>query len=280
MFDVFDRFTIPVDDWVQTAVDWVVTEFRWLFQYAKWPVEQLLDGIDSLLQATPELIILALIFLIAWRAASIRVAAFSVVALSFVGFLGLWPETMTTLAMVISAVLVCVLIGVPLGIAAARSDLVESVIRPVLDAMQTTPAFVYLVPVVMLFSVGTVAGVIATIIFASPPIIRLTNLGIRQVDSEVVEAARAFGATSRQILTEIQIPLALRTIMAGMNQTLMLAISMVVIAAIIGAGGLGVPVFEGLNSFNVGRAAVGGIGIVILAIIIDRITQAMAADKT
>lgn len=280
MFDVFDRFTIPVDDWVQTAVDWVVTEFRWLFQYAKWPVEQLLDGIDSLLQATPELIILALIFLIAWRVASIRVAVFSVVALSFVGFLGLWAETMTTLAMIISAVLVCVLIGVPLGIAAARSNLVESAIRPVLDAMQTTPAFVYLVPVVMLFSVGTVAGVIATIIFASPPIIRLTNLGIRQVDSEVVEAARAFGATSRQILTEIQIPLALRTIMAGLNQTLMLAISMVVIAAIIGAGGLGVPVFEGLNSFNVGRAAVGGIGIVILAIIIDRITQAMAASKT
>jgi glycine betaine/proline transport system permease protein len=192
-----------------------------------------------------------------------------------VGFLGLWAETMTTLSMVLCAVVFCVIVGIPLGILAARSDRFADVIRPVLDAMQTTPAFVYLVPVVMLFSIGTVAGVIATIIFSMPPIIRLTNLGIRQVRSDVVEAAKAFGATDRQMLWKVQFPLALPTIMAGLNQTMMLSLSMVVIAALIGAGGLGVPVFEGLNSLRVGLAGIGGLAIVLLAMVLDRISQAL-----
>lgn len=183
---------------------------------------------------------------------------------------------MVTFAMVVSAVFFCVVVGIPLGILAARSDTFFALIRPVLDAFQTTPAFVYLVPVVMLFSIGTGPGVIATIIFALPPIIRLTNLGLRQVPEEVVEAGTSFGCTPMQLLWKVQFPLALPTIMAGLNQTIMLSLSMVVIAALIGAGGLGVVVFSGLNRLQVGTAAIGGIGIVLLAMVLDRITQALA----
>ncbi len=183
---------------------------------------------------------------------------------------------MITLAMVLSSVVICTLLGIPLGIMAGRSDKFEAAFRPVLDAMQTTPAFVYLVPIVMLFSVGNVAGVLATIIFALPPIIRLTSLGIRQVHPELVEAAQAFGANRLQVLVKVQIPLALPTILAGLNQTIMMALSMVVIAALIGAGGLGSPVILGLNTLDIGRAVVGGVGIVLMAIVLDRITQSMA----
>jgi len=186
---------------------------------------------------------------------------------------------MITLAMVLSSVIICTLFGVPLGIMAGRNDRFQVMLRPLLDAMQTTPAFVYLVPIVMLFSVGNVAGVLATIIFALPPIIRLTSLGIRQVHPEVVEAALAFGATRTQVLLKVQIPLALPTILAGLNQTIMMALSMVVIAALIGAGGLGSPVILGLNTLDIGRAVVGGIGIVLMAIVLDRITQGMAQNK-
>jgi len=186
---------------------------------------------------------------------------------------------MISLAMVTSAVLICALIGIPLGIVAASSNRADQAIRPVLDAMQTTPSFVYLVPVVMLFSTGTVAGVIATLIFAMPPIVRLTNLGIRGVSAEAVEAAYAFGAEPRQVLFDVQIPLALRTIMAGLNQTLMMAISMIVIASIIGAGGLGQPVRQGINNLQPGLAVIGGISVVLLAMVLDRITQALGTTE-
>ena len=195
--------------------------------------------------------------------------------MTFVGFLGLWSEMMTTLAMVTSSVLFCVIIGVPLGILASRGERFAAILRPVLDVAQTTPSFVYLIPVVMLFSIGTVPGIIATVIFAMPPMIRLTNLGIRQVQADAIEAARAFGSTPSQILWKVQVPLAMPTIMAGLNQTIMLSLSMVVIAAFIGAGGLGEPVFEGLNALRVGLAGIGGIGIVLLAMVLDRITQAL-----
>jgi glycine betaine/proline transport system permease protein len=173
-------------------------------------------------------------------------------------------------------VVFCAIAGIPLGIWAGRSDRFEMSLRPVLDAMQTTPAFVYLVPIVMLFSVGNVAGVLATIVFALPPIVRLTSLGIRQVHPELVEAAQAFGATKWQVLTRVQVPLALPTMLAGLNQTIMMALSMVVIAALIGAGGLGSPVILGLNTLDIGRAVTGGFGIVLMAIVLDRITQSMA----
>jgi glycine betaine/proline transport system permease protein len=172
-------------------------------------------------------------------------------------------------------VLFCAVIGLPLGILAARSDLFWRIVRPVLDIMQTIPSFVYLVPIVMLFGVGMTPGIIATIIFAIPPMVRLTNLGIRNVRADLIEAAHAFGSTEWQMLWDVQIPLALRTIMAGLNQTLMLALSMVVIAALIGAGGLGLTVNTGLGRLDVGGATGGGVGIVILAIVLDRITQGL-----
>ena len=276
---MFEESVIPLDKWVSEFVDMLVYNYRDVFQTLKWPIEQILNGLDSSLNAVHPLLIIAVIGMIAWKFSGVRLAIFSVLAMLFTGLLGLWQESMTTLAMVISAVVVDVLIGVPLGILSSRSDRFEAFLRPVLDAMQTTPAFVYLVPVVMLFSIGTVAGVIATIIFSMPPIIRLTNLGIRQVHPELIEATYAFGATKRQVLWKVQIPLALTTIMAGLNQTIMLSLSMVVIASLIGAGGLGVPVFEGLNSLQVGLAGIGGLGIVLMAMVLDRITQSLGSGK-
>jgi glycine betaine/proline transport system permease protein len=276
---MFEEKMIPLDDWVSHFVDWLVDNHREVFQTIKWPVEQTLNGLDGGLNALSPLIVIAALALAAWRFSGKTLAVFTLITMTFVGLLGLWEDTMTTLAMVLSSVIFCALAGIPLGIWAGRSDNFEAGLRPVLDAMQTTPAFVYLVPIVMLFSVGNVAGVLATIIFALPPIIRLTSLGIRQVHPELVEAAQAFGATRWQVLTRVQVPLAMPTILAGLNQTIMMALSMVVIAALIGAGGLGSPVILGLNTLDIGRAVIGGLGIVLMAIVLDRITQSMAAKK-
>jgi glycine betaine/proline transport system permease protein len=186
---------------------------------------------------------------------------------------------MTTLAMIFTAVIFCMLIGIPLGIIASRSNTFEFILRPILDVMQTIPSFVYLIPVVMLFGVGLTPGVVATIVFALPPIIRLTNLGIRQVGKGFKEAGSSLGLTNFLILLKIEIPLSLKTIMAGVNQTLMLSLSMVVIAALIGAGGLGLTVYVALGRLDIGSAVVGGTGIVILAIILDRITQKIVKTR-
>ncbi len=273
---MFEESVIPLDKWVSEFVDMLVYNYRDVFQTLKWPIEQILNGLDSSLNAVHPLLIIAVIGMIAWKFSGVRLAIFSVLAMLFTGLIGLWQESMTTLAMVLSSVLVCTILGIPLGIVAGRSDRFDAGLRPVLDAMQTTPAFVYLVPIVMLFSVGNVAGVLATIIFSLPPIIRLTSLGIRQVHPELVEAAQAFGATRGQVLIKVQIPLAMPTILAGLNQTIMMALSMVVIAALIGAGGLGSPVILGLNTLDIGLAVIGGLSIVLMAIVLDRITQAMA----
>ncbi len=276
---MFETQVIPLDQWVSEFVDWLVTNYRDIFQAVKWPVEQTLNGFNAGLDALPPLLVIALVAVAAWRFSGLRLAIFSIAALVLTGLLGLWMDAMTTLAMVLSSVFFCAIAGVPLGILAGRSNRFEAAIRPVLDAMQTTPAFVYLVPIVMLFSVGNVAGVLATIIFSLPPIIRLTSLGIRQVHPELVEAAQAFGATNWQVLRRVQIPLAMPTILAGLNQTIMMALSMVVIAALIGAGGLGTPVILGLNTLDIGRAVTGGIGIVLIAIVLDRVTQSMATKN-
>ncbi len=276
---MFEDKVIPLDAWVSQAVDSLVENYRDIFQTIKWPVEQTLNGLDAGLNALHPLIVIALIAIAAYRFAGKGLTFFSIITLILIGLLGLWEDTMTTLAMVLSSVVFCILVGVPLGIWAGRSDRFNSALRPLLDAMQTTPAFVYLVPIVMLFSVGNVAGVLATIVFALPPVIRLTSLGIRQVHPELIEAAQAFGATRWQVLRRVQIPLAMPTIMAGLNQTIMMALSMVVIAALIGAGGLGSPVILGLNTLDIGQAVIGGLGIVLIAIILDRITQAMAEKK-
>jgi glycine betaine/proline transport system permease protein len=276
---MFADKVIPLDIWVSEFVDWLVNNYRDFFQALKWPVEKTLNGFDSGLNALPPWIVILAIALLAWKFSGIRLAVFSLISLTIIGLLGLWGDTMTTLAMVLSSVIFCAVVGVPLGIWAGRSDRFQATIRPMLDAMQTTPAFVYLVPIVMLFSVGNVAGVLATIVFALPPIIRLTSLGIRQVHPELVEAAQAFGATRWQVLRRVQVPLAMPTILAGLNQTIMMALSMVVIAALIGAGGLGSPVILGLNTLDIGRAVLGGLGIVLMAIVLDRVTQSMAAKK-
>ncbi len=271
----FEEKVIPMDEWIQFGVDWLVENYRGFFQFIKFPVEQSLEGLDWLLNMiNPWLIILAFAIL-TWKFAGKIITVFSVFTLILIGLLGLWGETMTTLSMVIVSVIFCALVGIPLGIASGRNNRMEAILRPLLDTMQTTPAFVYLIPVVMLFSIGTVSGVIATIVFAMPPIVRLTSLGIRQVHPELVEAGEAFGATSMQVLLQVQIPQALPSIMAGLNQTIMMALSMVVIAALIGAGGLGMPVFQGLNNLDIGLATIGGLGIVLLAMVLDRITQGM-----
>ncbi len=275
-----DILTIPLDDWINSFVrDWLVPNFRPFFRSLQWPITQVLNALDALLNATPMIVVTAILALIAWRTAGRAVAIFTLIALVFIDMIGQWPETMTTLSMVVTAVLFCTVIGVPLGIIAAGSDRFQAVLRPILDIMQTIPSFVYLVPIVMLFGVGMVPGIIATIIFALPPIIRLTNLGIRNVRHDLIEAANAFGSTRWQTLWEVQLPLAMRTIMAGLNQTLMLALSMVVIAALIGAGGLGLTVYTGLGRLDVGNATAGGLGIVLIAIILDRITQALGEPK-
>lgn len=269
----FDEQLIPLDKWVQSAVDWLVLNYRDFFQMLKTPIELCLNGLEWLFTSLPPSIVIVLFAFAAWRYAGKRVTVFTILTFLLIGYLGLWDATMITLAMVISSVFFCALVGIPLGIMSGRNDRFEVFLRPFLDAMQTIPPFVYLVPVVMLFSIGTVSGILATIVFALPPIIRLTSLGIRQVHPELVEAALAFGATSKQVLFKVQFPLALPSIMAGLNQTLMMALSMVVIAALIGAGGLGNPVVQGLNTLEIGLATIGGLAIVLLAMVLDRITQ-------
>jgi len=272
----FDEQWIPLDEWIQTAVDWLVLNYRDFFQIIKVPVEVSLESLEWLFSTLPPFVVILLFAFAAWRYVGKRMAVFTILSFLLVGYLGLWDETMTTLAMVICSVVFCAIAGIPLGILAGRSDRFEMLLRPFLDAMQTTPAFVYLIPVVMLFSIGTVSGILATIVFALPPIIRLTNLGIRQVHPELIEAALAFGATPWQVLRKVQLPLAMPSVMAGLNQTIMMALSMVVIAALIGAGGLGNPVVQGLNTLEIGLATIGGLSIVLLAMVLDRITQGIA----
>jgi glycine betaine/proline transport system permease protein len=219
-----------------------------------------------------------LLFIIVWQLAGSRMGIASAISLIFIGLIGAWDQAMVTLALVLTSVFFCVLIGLPLGIWLARSKSASNIIRPLLDAMQTTPAFVYLVPIVMLFGIGNVPGVVVTIIFALPPIVRLTMLGIQQVPEELIEAGHAFGASPKQMLYRIQLPLAMPTIMAGVNQTLMLSLSMVVIASMIAVGGLGQMVLRGIGRLDMGLAAVGGVGIVILAILLDRVTQTLGSQ--
>jgi glycine betaine/proline transport system permease protein len=205
------------------------------------------------------------------------VGIFTLIGLLLIYNMGFWVQTMETLALVITSVLIALVIGIPLGIWASKSDTVENIVRPILDFMQTLPAFVYLIPAVLFFRLGEVPGVVATLIFSLPPAVRLTNLGIRQVPSDVREAAQSFGSTGAQMLFKVELPAALPTILAGVNQTIMLALSMVVIAGMIGAGGLGNEVLKGITQLKIGLGFESGISIVILAIFLDRVTQALGS---
>ncbi len=270
---------IPFDHWVETALSWLVAHGRPIFQAIRVPIDFILSSFDTALTSTPAPIMLLILFLLVWQFAGARLGVASLVSLVVIGLIGAWSQSMTTLALVLTSVFFCLLIGLPLGIWLARSATAAKVIRPILDAMQTTPAFVYLVPIVMLFGIGNVPGVVVTIIFALPPVVRLTILGIQQVPEELIEAGHSFGASPKQMLYRIQLPLAMPTIMAGVNQTLMLSLSMVVIASMIAVGGLGQMVLRGIGRLDMGLAAVGGLGIVILAILLDRITQALGAQS-
>jgi len=270
---------LPLQAWINEGLSWVVAHFRPFFQAVRAPIDATLNAASHLLLAAPSLVVIAIIGLLAWQFTSRTLAVGTVLALLVVSMLGVWPEAMVTLSLVLTSLAFCLAIGLPLGIFLASSDRAQNILRPLLDAMQTTPAFVYLVPVVMLFGIGNAPGVIVTIIFALPPLVRLTNLGIRQVRPDLIEAARAYGASPWQLLTRVQFPLAMPSIMAGINQSLMLSLSMVVIASMIAVGGLGQMVLRGIGRLDMGLATVGGLGIVLLAIMLDRLTQAMGQPR-
>ncbi|MDN5507511.1 MAG: glycine betaine/L-proline ABC transporter permease ProW, partial [Comamonas sp.] len=270
---------LPVQDAINDGLGWVVDHFRPFFQAVRTPIDATLNGVTDVLQTIPMPALVLLIALLAWQFAGRKLAIGSAVSLLIVALLGIWSEAMVTLALVLTSLFFCIVIGLPAGILLASSDRAQRWTRPLLDAMQTTPAFVYLVPVVMLFGIGNVPGVIVTIVFALPPLIRLTNLGIRQVRPDLIEASRAYGASPAQLLWKVQLPLSMPSIMAGINQALMLSLSMVVIASMIAVGGLGQMVLRGIGRLDMGLATVGGLGIVLLAIVLDRITQAMGEPK-
>ena len=272
----FQLYTIPLDDWITSSVNFIVDNFRDFFQAIGIPIDWTLTNIQKIFINIPPLIFIIIIGVIAWKLTGRKIAIYSTIALTFIGFIGTWEQAMVSLSLVVTAVVFCLIVGIPIGIICAKNDKTEKLLRPFLDIMQTLPAFVYLVPVVMLFGIGEVPGVIATIIFALPPLIRLTNLGIRQVSTEVIEAAISFGSTPLQVLWEAQIPLAMPTILTGVNQAILMALSMSVVTSMIAVKGLGQMVLQGVGRLDVGLAAVGGLGIVLLAIMLDRITQGIA----
>lgn len=267
---------IPVGDVFETIVNTLKNNYSGFFATLGDAIEWLIDLFKIVLNSPPSIVIIlittALVFLITRKKGA--------TLLSFLGLLlitnmELWTETMDTLSLVLVSAFICLLVGVPLGIWSAKSNIVERIIKPILDFMQTMPAFVYLIPAVLFFKIGSVPGVVATVIFATPPAVRLTNLGIRGVSKEIIEASRSFGSTSTQMLFKVQLPMALPTILAGVNQTIMLSLSMVVIAAMIGAGGLGEKVLAGITQLKIGLGFEAGVAVVILAMILDTVTQSL-----
>ena len=265
---------------IDTSIEWTVINYGWFFDYISDNLKYLLGKMRKFLVWVPWPITMIGIFLLAWRVASYKVGIFCVIGLTILATVNLWEPTMVTVAIMIVAVLISILVGIPLGVIGAKSELADTIMRPVLDAMQTMPSFVYLVPGIMLFGLGNVAAILATVLYAIPPCIRLTNLGIRQVDESVVEAGKSFGSNNLQLLLKIQIPMAIPTIMAGINQTVMMALAMSTIAAMVGAGGLGTEVLRAMGQLREGEAVVAGFAIVILAIMIDRISQGYIDKKT
>ncbi|MFC3473744.1 ABC transporter permease [Salinicoccus sesuvii] len=276
----FGKF--PLSSWVSDFTDWISNSFSFLFDPIKNEFGNGLASFSDMLAAVPPIIVILIVAVLAFFLSGKRfgLPVFSIAGLLLVWNQGLWEQLMLSFSLVLVASLLSVIIGVPIGILMSKSKIAENLITPVLDFMQTMPAFVYLIPAVAFFSIGMVPGIFASLIFATPPTVRFTNLGIRQVSEELVEAAEAFGSTGIQKLFKIELPMAKTTIMAGINQTVMLALSMVVIASMIGAPGLGREVLSALQRADVGTGFVAGLGIVILAIIIDRFTQSFSTKKT
>ncbi len=273
---VLDEFLIPFGEWMDQAVDWIATRATGALSVIEWPFQFLLDLIvDDILVKVPWWTVVVAMMLVAWLAQNGKVAIFTGVALTTCGLLGTeyWIETAKTIGFIGVAVILCVIVGIPIGIACGRIDGIWQVVRPVLDAMQVVHSFVYMLPFIYFWGIGTVSATMVTMIFAVPPLIRLTNLGIRQVPEDVVEAARAYGAPERRVLTDVQLPLARPAIMTGINQTLLLSISMLGIAAIMGAGGLGRLLFQALSTQSVVRGTSAGLAFFLVAVVLDRISQ-------
>jgi glycine betaine/proline transport system permease protein len=266
-------FVIPLADWVNAIFEVVSFHISPVLRSLSSFLEILIRKLEVVLLWPPEAVVILVIGLVVWWLAGIRLAVFSVIGLLVTFGMQVWEETIATIVLALSGTVVSLLFGIPLGIIASQNDMVERILRPILDFMQTLPSFVYLIPAVMFFGMGKVAALVATMIFAMPPAVRLTNLGIREVSREMVEAARAFGSSRWQTLVDVQIPLALPTIMAGINQCIMMSLAMTVIASMIGAGGLGLVVLRSMQMLDIGMGTVGGVGIVILAIILDRLTE-------
>lgn len=275
-----ESMKIPIGEYMEKLINWMTANFSGVFDSIKSGLEAIIDSISWVLTAVPVPLFIVIVMFIGWWLAGKGIALFSGIGLWLIYNLGLWKQTMLTLGLVSSATMIAIIIGLPLGILMAKSNRANKIIRPILDFMQTMPAFVYLIPAVYFFDLGTVPGAVATIIFAMPPIVRLTNLGIRQVPKEVVEAARSFGATPVQLLFKAQIPLAIPNVLAGLNQTIMLALSMVVISAMIGAGGLGNIVLQGITQMKMGQGFEGGLAVVIIAMILDRVTQCLGKHSS
>ena len=267
---------LPVGYGVEVLVDWIENYLGWLLDAISAALGFLIGGAaEDLLLAIPIPLLILIAAVVVWFVTrrDIKLAAVTAIGLILIWDLNLWSLSMLTLALVLVSTIVALALSIPLGIVAARSDTMNSVLRPILDFMQTMPSFVYLIPAVIFFGLGNVPGAIATVVFAMPPALRLTNLGIRQVPTELIEVADAFGSTPWQKLVKVQIPVALPTIMAGVNECIMLALSMTVIASMIGAGGLGYQVLVGIQRVDIGTGFEAGLAIVIIAIILDRITQ-------
>ncbi|MFC4632242.1 ABC transporter permease [Promicromonospora alba] len=270
---------LPIGDVLEAGFEWFKDTFDAFFDVVDDVTTGAIDGIAALLLA-PEPLLVAVVFaLLAWLLRSWKLAAGSLVGMIVIIGVGMWEPAMETLALVVVATLVALLFGIPLGILAARSPVVSRILKPVMDFMQTMPGMVWLLPVLKLFSIGVAGALVATVIFALPPAVRLTELGIRQVDGEVVEAGQAFGAGPRQILKDIQLPLALPTVMAGVNQVIMLALSMAVIAGLVGGGGLGDEVVGAVSTLNLALGFDAGISVVILAIFLDRLTASIGSRR-
>lgn len=273
-----DQFNVGRDIglWIDDRISWMTRNLDFIFDSVKWVVTEVFEPLESFLNWLPWPVFIVAVGVISWKLVGQKMTAFSTIALFMLLAFGLWESTMETSALMIMTVALCVLIAVPIGILASQSDRLDAVLRPILDGMQTMPSFVYLVPAIAFFSLGNPPAVIATLIYAVPPAIRFTSLGIRQVPEETIEATESFGATSWQMMFKVKIPLAMPTIMAGVNQTILMALAMVVIASLVGASGLGEDVLRGLGRLEIGNSFLAGLGIVFLAIIIDRNVQAFA----
>lgn len=270
---------VPLGDWVEAFVDLLKEYLPWLFKAISSGIETLTDGLVAILSFGPPYLLIIIISMLAFFIVNWRLALFTFIGLGLIENLGYWSETIDTLALILISVFFSILIGVPIGIWMSQKRIVQTIVTPILDFMQTMPAFVYLIPSVVFFSLGVVPGVIATIVFSMPPTVRLTNLGIRQINKELIEASNSFGATTGQRLLKVQLPLATPTIMAGINQTIMLSLSMVVIASLVGAPGLGTIVYRSITQVNIGMGFESGLALVILAMVLDRLTQGKSKSQ-